>query len=85
MDIEPTREQLAIVYKAAEAVLQRKRDSHICEVATKWEIVEHVFGMNHLMVDECMRVLADKGVYTLRKTINHIPIFLPNEKDVCGH
>lgn len=73
---EPTREQLAKVYHTATAILKEKEDSGKAAVATKWEIVERILGMSHLAVDDCMKVLADKGVFTLRKTVNHIPIIM---------
>lgn len=73
----PTREQLATVYNATNALLKEKEQDGKAQMVTKWEIVERILGMEHLLVDECMKVLADKNVFTLRKTVNHIPILLP--------
>ena len=74
---EPTREQLARVYHATNEVLQEKRDNGKAVMATKWEITEHLLGMGHLTIDECMKALAEKGVFELRKTVNHIPMLIP--------
>ena len=73
----PTREQLATVYNATNALLKEKEQDGKAQMVTKWEIVERILGMEHLLVDECMKVLAAKNVFTLRKTVNHIPILLP--------
>ena len=76
---EPTRAQLVKVYNAATALLKEREDSGLSVVATKWDIVNRLIGMNHLMVDNCMKVLAEKGVFTLRKNVNHIPLILPKQ------
>ena len=73
----PTREQLATVYNTTNALLKEKEQDGKAQMVTKWEIVERILDMEHLLVDECMKVLADKNVFTLRKTVNHIPILLP--------